>query len=173
MALIEERDHVVKSKEWRRGRLETEKRTPYVRVVLEILTGPNAGLTTEWMGWLTKAAAKATSDQLMALGWTGLDFKSLPGMGSRRAIAVVEHERSASGRVFAKCVRVRPEGTGRDVPKENRLTLEELDDVEGMMLSAAAEAKEEKFSGKGKPIDTTGEPDASRGEWGGKDPIPG
>lgn len=50
-----------------------EKGTPGVSVTCTYLSGPNAGSTIEWVGWLSDKTTARTSESLATMGYDGED----------------------------------------------------------------------------------------------------
>lgn len=65
-----------------------QKGTPCVTVLLELLDGPDAGKTIEWVGWVTETTKVRTAESLEVLGFDGADLSTVRG----EAVAVIEHE---------------------------------------------------------------------------------
>lgn len=66
--------------------------TPRVSVEFEVTDGPERGQSIWWDGWLTDKAQERTCESLVHAGWTGADFETLPGLGTKDVDLVVEEE---------------------------------------------------------------------------------
>jgi hypothetical protein len=80
----------------------SEKGTPGVQVIVEIIEGEHAGERLRWDGWLTEKTEQRTLESLRTLGWSTDMLDDLQGIGATECSIIVEHEQGTDGKNYAR-----------------------------------------------------------------------
>jgi len=76
-------------------------KTASVNVMFDLLDGPNKGEQITAYLYLSDKTEQRTCESLLHCGWTGKDFKTLPGFGTKDVYLVIEYD-SYEGKMHAK-----------------------------------------------------------------------
>ena len=99
-----------------------QNNTEAVQVIVEITQdGPHKGDRLRWDGWLTDKTAQRTMESLRHLGWETDRLDDLRGLGTREAVAVIEHEEK-DGKKYARVQWINSATGGARISEEQKVS---------------------------------------------------
>lgn len=100
-------------------------KTPSVNVLFDLIDGPNQGDQITAYLYLSDKTEQRTCESLLHCGWTGKDFKNLPGFGTKDVYLVIEHD-TYEGKTSAKVKWVNSGTRTAGVKDEDRMQDREI-----------------------------------------------
>ena len=106
MAALPVGSHIAIARSAQDGALDNANQTPFVEVLFEVIEGEHKGQTMSQRFFLTDAALKYTTANLVACGCVA-PWKNYDGIGTKRVEIVVQKQKPRPGEEESKYVEIR------------------------------------------------------------------